>query len=48
MQESGDEPRRRAHWLSGEWLREQLTTRQADAELRHQLDEVVGSRIEVP
>jgi prevent-host-death family protein len=38
--------RRRAPWLPGGWLREQLVTRQADPELRHELDELVGGRID--
>ena len=38
--------RRRARWLPGGWLREQLDTRQADAGLARDLDELVGGRID--
>lgn len=38
--------RRRARWLPGDWLREQLETRQADPGLRHDLDDMVGATID--
>lgn len=36
---------RRARWLSGEHLREQLHTRAADPELTHDLDELAGQTL---
>ena len=38
--------RRRTRWLPGEWLREQLAERQADASLTADLDRLAGQRIE--
>lgn len=36
---------RRARWLSGEQLREQLRARAADPELTHDLDELAGQTL---
>jgi prevent-host-death family protein len=38
--------RRRARWLPGGWLAEQLADRQADARLTADLDELVGQTID--
>jgi prevent-host-death family protein len=38
--------RRRARWLPGGWLAEQLAERQADPELREDLDCLVGETID--
>ncbi len=37
---------RRARWLPGSWLREQLETRQADAALQRELDDAAGATID--
>lgn len=37
---------RRARWLSGEHLRDQLRSRAADAELTHVLDELAGQTLD--
>jgi prevent-host-death family protein len=38
--------RRRARWLPGRWLREELGDRQADPALRHDLDHLAGGTID--
>ena len=38
--------RRRARWLPGEWLHEQLRDHQADAGLQRELDEALGATID--
>jgi prevent-host-death family protein len=38
--------RRRARWLPGAWLAEQLEDRQADPALRQDLDRLVGGTID--
>ena len=38
--------RRRARWLPGGWLAEQLADRQADAQLTGDLEQLVGQTIE--
>lgn len=38
--------RRRARWLPGDWLGEQLAIRQADSGLGRELDELVGGRVD--
>src|SRR5207253_9730499 len=38
--------RRRARWLPGRWLREQLGDRQADPALRRHLDHLAGGAID--
>lgn len=38
--------RRRARWLPGAWLADELATRQADAGLRRDLDELAGATID--
>ena len=37
---------RRARWLSGEHLREQLRDRAADPDLTHDLDELAGQTLD--
>lgn len=37
---------RRARWLSGEQLREQLSARAADQKLTHDLDELAGQTLD--
>jgi prevent-host-death family protein len=37
---------RRARWLSGPHLREQLASRSADADLRRELDELAGQTLD--
>lgn len=37
---------RRAKWLPGPWLAEQLAARQADAQLTADVDRVAGQRID--
>ncbi len=38
--------RRRARWLPGDWLGEQLAERRADPALRRDLDRLVGGTID--
>jgi len=38
--------RRRTRWLPGGWLRDQLVSRQADAELSTELDDLTGQTID--
>lgn len=38
--------RRRARWLPGDWLAEQLTTRQADPGLATDLDRLAGQTVD--
>ncbi|MGH2858531.1 MAG: type II toxin-antitoxin system Phd/YefM family antitoxin [Solirubrobacteraceae bacterium] len=37
---------RRARWLSGEHLRDQLRTRSADPQLTHDLDDLAGQTVD--
>lgn len=38
--------RRRTPWLPGGWLRMELTDRQADSALRHDLDRLAGGTVD--